>query len=931
MSLFAHTEGFHRLWKGVCVLLVFAVWIPAARAGSDEHPMDYVPYALSISGGVSLGSYEAGLNWALVHFMRAERRRLKHKGLVYPKLTAVTGASAGSINALFSAISWCVDETRLDKSSYFSDRIDRNLFRDVWLAIGLDELLPENTRSAESYLPDDGLLARKVITAIFNRIDSILSEPIFRTDCDVPLGITVTRVEPLAMSVAGIDVGNQRFLIPFVLRSRASRDGTVEFVSREVDPEDPLLGNVIYIPAPEGASPAGGEYVIDSRSVYDAVVASSAFPLAFGRKELDYCRRPEAGEVPNANGRCPKGFIHERAEFVDGGVFDNVPLGAARALAEPNEFHPASRETWRKSARRFNYIYFDPDKRRRLGSKDREQKQKVAEPVPEPDTGVRTYGLISQLRFFGGALKTSRSYELYNTLRQGDWSEETHVYVETLGQIVSERTGKTGKTDDLSDSRPMSESECKRSFVRLFRSGGKVYASPELHRQYRCILEDWRRLEAMYRGEPLGVTPRYPGKKISGTRRRLINRLGVLFDKLGYPREAVRVRALLDDKLGDRRILLSSRFSPITGSYLFNFGAFVDRPFREYDYYAGVYDAIVLIPNYLCFGVRDRERCKAEGVRRLYREFGVAGDRKARTVVTHLARVEFPEYTRASSHWRWIADAASFPHKDNQLHAIGRSLVGDGERVSGGVLESPGFKPFVLELVENGYDTGRSSAFMKRVFDRKNQDELTWYYPLAKRALDRLYYLEEQESARHKDREAVLSLMSVAALGLMTVVDEESRFTWTQSTAPPNSWFGLLPYELGVDMRNGGLVVAWEPSWKFAGNFSMDLNVVPVQLDRIDKEDVWFSNATFYLSYNKGVVLSSFGIGPTIVATWKDWEGANRVNLGAAAYVGLFGDKLRLTYGMREFSGRGFAGDHIYLNLSVTDVQGIAYWFSKAF
>ena len=29
-------------------------------------------YALTLSGGVSLGSYEAGLNWALVRVFRAE-------------------------------------------------------------------------------------------------------------------------------------------------------------------------------------------------------------------------------------------------------------------------------------------------------------------------------------------------------------------------------------------------------------------------------------------------------------------------------------------------------------------------------------------------------------------------------------------------------------------------------------------------------------------------------------------------------------------------------------------------------------------------------------------------------------------------------------------------------------------------------------------
>src|SRR5882762_9082462 len=50
--------------------------------------------AFIISGGVSLGSYEAGLTWAIVRYLRASGGT---------DLAAVTGASAGGINALMAA------------------------------------------------------------------------------------------------------------------------------------------------------------------------------------------------------------------------------------------------------------------------------------------------------------------------------------------------------------------------------------------------------------------------------------------------------------------------------------------------------------------------------------------------------------------------------------------------------------------------------------------------------------------------------------------------------------------------------------------------------------------------------------------------------------------------------------------------------------
>src|SRR5437660_11772173 len=87
--------------------------------------------ALTISGGVSLGSYEAGLTWAIVQYLRVSENA--------SDLAAVTGASAGAANALMAAAMWCEDRGETGDADP-----DRNLFHDLWAPIGLEDVLPDD-------------------------------------------------------------------------------------------------------------------------------------------------------------------------------------------------------------------------------------------------------------------------------------------------------------------------------------------------------------------------------------------------------------------------------------------------------------------------------------------------------------------------------------------------------------------------------------------------------------------------------------------------------------------------------------------------------------------------------------------------------------------------------------------------------------------
>jgi len=103
-------------------------------------------YAIAISGGASKGAYEAGLNWALIKMLRVISGAPSALGGQYnpTEIDSVTGASAGGINSLLSAVAWC---SRPEKDGGITDSVDNNVFRDTWLLPDVNQLLPERADS----------------------------------------------------------------------------------------------------------------------------------------------------------------------------------------------------------------------------------------------------------------------------------------------------------------------------------------------------------------------------------------------------------------------------------------------------------------------------------------------------------------------------------------------------------------------------------------------------------------------------------------------------------------------------------------------------------------------------------------------------------------------------------------------------------------
>lgn len=938
----------HLLPCSIVLSFIISQPVYASRiANSIENPTDAIPFSFSISGGVSLGSYEAGINWALLHYLKIQRKKYetdKH-GIyaLYPELSSLSGASAGSINALFSAVSWCVDEriaidyaSKNTVSYQFKDNIDNNLFRDIWVNVGIDDLLPDPT-GKEKYYSDDGLFTRHAFDDAIKNFKSTMNQAIFREDCQVPLGITVTRVKPGEMSVAGVKVKNQRFMIPLRIESDKNNKNKMVIVSHLVNENDAGMGNVMYLQGKKYTE-STDKYAISADDVVASILTSSAFPIAFGRMKLDYCSKyPGTKTKVTGSKLCPNGYQKYTDVFLDGGVFDNVPLGIARALAEPKPTDYELKKRWLQSARRYNYVYIDPSNLRET-SKDRIVDYSTKSHLHKKSS--MTFGIKKQLEFLSGAINTGRNYELYNILRGGEWSRQAYTFSCNLYSAIH------GTKKEACIKAKVPTKQCKNIYRLIDTKRNITNKDVSIKDLSACLLNNSIYLEREYTLKVKNsrfndfncdgkATNRSHGEKLVDARKCLLKRLGKLAGALNRQDIVYAVNEAIGDDLGDRRIVITSRYAPITGNMLAYFGAFLDKDFREYDYYAGVYDAVNVVASYQCKRNRSK-RCLSDRIKMIYKDINIYKSAAANTVFKLLATQEHVSVTDDNQLWQWISDIKiqSVTDKDEakvikNLEVIFKSLnltVEHRHKKEFTLFEE--FVFFSKALIANNYntDTADSSNFMKRVYRLKDEDSLNWFFPLTSRVAGRLIQLEDAELENSVQTDYMRQILGVGALAVHSYIKNGDDSFLLHSSAPSNSWEQYLPYELGVDARNGGVFVAWEPSLPLSKSFVLNFNVAPIVMDRFDDKIVLFSQASLFLSYKRDSLISSIGFGPTVSNTWDKRSDSKQTNLGASAYLGILQDKMRVTFGTRSFAKDDFFGDTLYINVSITDVPGFSYW-----
>ena len=86
--------------KYIFFLFSFLLFPSSSFSATNNFNHTKRPYSLTISGGISLGVYEAGLNWVIIEQLRNGRL----SGDEMTRLLSVTGASAGAINTLIASL-----------------------------------------------------------------------------------------------------------------------------------------------------------------------------------------------------------------------------------------------------------------------------------------------------------------------------------------------------------------------------------------------------------------------------------------------------------------------------------------------------------------------------------------------------------------------------------------------------------------------------------------------------------------------------------------------------------------------------------------------------------------------------------------------------------------------------------------------------------
>lgn len=242
---------------------------------------------LTLSGGVSLGSYEAGV---LSPIIRNDKE-------IASKLKVVYGTSAGSINGLLTIFEACTEE--------------KNLLWDMWIPVGLKEL---EVGSKESV---NALFSRKSSEQLFERLRKLWANG-FKKDCDMVFGVTVTHKTPLSFEMKpGLTLNRQSEF--FALRIQGQGYGRAARMSNYLSPDESSFRTSL---------PLRGD-IEDVQFLFDLIQASSAFPGAFEAYPISYClAKPDEDQSPCSKERATTSF------FIDGGVYNNGPVGLAYKTAK---------------------------------------------------------------------------------------------------------------------------------------------------------------------------------------------------------------------------------------------------------------------------------------------------------------------------------------------------------------------------------------------------------------------------------------------------------------------------------------------------------------------------------------------------------------------------------------------------------------------
>lgn len=344
-------------------------------------------YYFAVKGGISLGSYETGLNRTLLHYVQQKQ----------DEVVAFSGASAGSINSVLSAVDSCIKDKRITTQDDISlnDSQSDNFMRWSW-DIGIQDLVPERDEISKGG-------SNKKHRGVFNRAGFLEKKELIKklierdaiAGCNMIITMSITKVEPYKYKIneIGETVKLQRFVIPLQVFVDENR----KLVFRNYqDIHQPLDKESIQFPTPYLLLVENKQGLVDFDDVWDLGLASSAFPLAFSPVPLSYCYPLELAKGQT----CTRGRATTEY-FSDGGFFDNSPIGVSLDVYD----HKAKSNAGIQ--RPIKLVYINPDSYR--------TKENVAQKVIQDHSinGLYDYGT-----YFINSLTTALDNEYRSALKR---------------------------------------------------------------------------------------------------------------------------------------------------------------------------------------------------------------------------------------------------------------------------------------------------------------------------------------------------------------------------------------------------------------------------------------------------------------------------------------------------------------------------------
>jgi predicted acylesterase/phospholipase RssA len=873
--------------------------------------------ALTIEGGGTLGTYEGGLSWALVEIFR--RHRLL--GLDSPpkefvaqpatdsvirslrafNFLAVAGASAGSINAFLAANRWC--------STGPIVTAQESPFWKVWVSTGLRDMMPRRDTAR-------GVFSRTSYGQIFDSLDAGLRKSHYDPVCSVAFGAAITRLTKDSVAISSgrnVFARNQRYAAAFDVRPPEvfGKPPYYARLSRERHSRI-RMGQLVDLPL-EGADDS-----TQRRLAHDLIEASSGFPLVFEPYRVSFCREPHPRETAYSTLHCRIGLVRDSAFFVDGGVFDNGPLTIAYGIALA--------DTAKFSIDSLAMIFVTPSPRRETSGTN----QRIDR---------RSAGLDAVARLISTFVPSSRQYELQIAGR----------FLPTIQIADAKGDTSSQRITDLEAQRDSVAAQQYRALAEVWRNARSDVASLWLiNDSLQGLLAKCRQFQPECWESLASASSRSSAELDSRW--------------LGSPPQQVQVESVTGRlpfrQPFDSLLFVTDRWHDLAGDWLFGFGAFIGRPFREQDFYVGVYDALALIARRIrCDNVSDSS-CVRDSLADLIERPPLVLNESEKRILGSLYNREYRQTAHALPDWRTAPDNSAPPSEqligtiiEAMSPEAGRPSLSDHACNKGGPIEklacndglldvfdrlmhTPRFRQ-LMEMREAYCDMGKhldASCEVDRPFVTFVEEPTVALNNLVGEALERIWSATPRGSGLKKP------LTMITAAYYSTNERARSRFDAGSVSLPTMTrrqtiGLSIIPSSVGGFMGMRGWYVEW------AGRFHVNEDWAPGVAGRV----VWSSRVRtpppqnygnhfvpgFRLDRKMGLPyspwVSTLGLD---VAYWADgfstWDGAGRLSPGFTA--ALFAQRVRVLLGLRP---RPTKRTQFFWSIGAGDVPGFIYWLAQ--